>query len=256
MAQGEANSFDHRHVAFDQLLKAHVVLSDGGRVSRVRYADFARDRSRLRVYLEELSRVPEGSFQRWRREERMAFLLNAYNAAMIEKVLTRHPDIASVWDFGRVIGNPFKDRFIRLFGRTVSLDDIEHDTLRKPGAYDEPRIHFAVNCASRGCPMLREEAYVAERLERQLEEQTERFLSDRSRNRASADGRLEVSMIFRWYGDDFARGRAEGLAGFLARYAPLLAEAGPARERILSAKAPLTYLEYDWSLNDQGEKRP
>jgi hypothetical protein len=95
--------------------------------------------------------------------------------------LTRYPDIRSVWDFGKVFNNPFRKRFFKMFGRDYSLDMIEHDTIRARGTYDDPRIHFAVNCASVGCPMLREEAYVGERLERQLDEQTARFLSDRSR---------------------------------------------------------------------------
>jgi len=84
---------------------------------------------------------------------------------MVELVLTRYPNIQSVWDFGKVFGNPFKKRFFRLFGRDYSLDMIEHETIRAKGMYDEPRIHFAVNCASVGCPMLREEAYVGERLD-------------------------------------------------------------------------------------------
>src|SRR6185295_5475957 len=146
-----------------------------------------------------LSGVSEKEFKGWAREEQMAFLINAYNAFTMEKVLTRYPDIRSIWDFGKVFGNPFKDEFFSLLGRKSSLDGIEHGLLRKKGAYDEPRIHFAVNCASVGCPMLREEAYVAERLEAQLEEQARRFLADRSRNRF-AGGRLEVSRIFDWYG--------------------------------------------------------
>ncbi len=130
----------------------------------------------------------------------MAFLINAYNAATVQKVLTRYPDIRSIWDFGKIFGNPFKDEFIPLLGAKRSLDWIEHDTLRK--RYREPRLHFALNCASVGCPMLREEAYVASRLENQLEDQARRFLSDRSRNRYR-DGKLEVSKIFDWFKDDF-----------------------------------------------------
>src|SRR6185436_9971503 len=94
------------------------------------------------------------------------------------------------------------------------------ETLRRRGAYDEPRIHFALNCASVGCPMLREEAFVAARLEAQLESQARRFLSDRSRNRFNASaGKLEVSRIFDWFKEDF-----EPRERFLARYAELLAD--------------------------------
>jgi Protein of unknown function, DUF547 len=130
-----------------------------------------------------LSAAKQAQFEAWTRNQRMAFLINAYNAFTVEKILTRYPDIGSIWDFGKIFGNPFK--FFSLFGQPFTLDRIEHGMPRKPGAYDDPRVHFAVNCASVGCPMLREEAYVAERLDAQLEQQTRRFLSDRSRNRVS-----------------------------------------------------------------------
>jgi hypothetical protein len=164
----------------------------------------------------------------------MAFLINAYNAFTVEKILTRYPDIRSIWDFGKIFGNPFKDEFFMLLGRKMSLDGIEHGLLRKN--YREPRVHFAVNCASVGCPMLREEAYAAARLERQLEEQAVRFLSDRSRNRYR-DGRLEVSKIFDWFKDDF-----EPRQAYFVRYAKALGYPG--------GEVPLTFLDYDWSLND------
>ena len=85
----------------------------------------------------------------------MAFLINAYNAYTVEKILARYPDLRSIWDFGKFFGNPFRDEF-SLLGRKMSLDGIEHEILRK--RYRDPRIHYAVNCASIGCPMLREEA--------------------------------------------------------------------------------------------------
>jgi hypothetical protein len=229
-----AQGFDHSHAAWDALLKKHVVLISEGKASQLRYAELATDRSSLKGYLEGLAKVSQADFDGWSRPQRMAFLINAYNASMAEKVLTRYPDIRSVWDFGKLIGNPFKDEFIVLLGRRTSLDGIEHGMLRKKGAYDEPRIHFAVNCASVGCPMLREEAYVAARLEAQLEDQVRRFLADRSRNRF-AQGRLEVSKIFDWYREDF-----EPREKFFARYAALLG----------GSSAQIVFLDYDWTLND------
>ncbi|HYG54951.1 MAG TPA: DUF547 domain-containing protein [Burkholderiales bacterium] len=223
------------HGAWDALLKKHVVVLDGGRASQVDYSAFARERASLKRYLDSLSAVPEREFAKWPRNEQMAFLINAYNAFTVEKILTRYPDIGSIWDFGKVFGNPFKDRFFTLFQRPYSLDAIEHDTLRKN--YGEPRIHYAVNCASVGCPMLREEAYAAARLEAQLEEQAVRFLSDRSRNRYR-EGRLEVSKIFDWFKEDF-----EPRERYFARYAAALGMPPGATPR-------LTFLDYDWSLND------
>ncbi len=259
-ATASAQAFDHKHSAWSLLLKKHVVLIAGGKASQLDYAGMARERAALQAYLRTLSGVPEAAFQGWSKAQRMAFLINAYNAFTVEKILTRYPDIGSIWDFGKVFGNPFKDEFFTLFGRAFTLDKIEHETLRKPGAYDEPRVHFAVNCASIGCPMLREEAYVAERLETQLEAQALRFLADRSRNRYDPSReRLEVSKIFDWFKEDWQSGY-RGFDGktppvtsreaYFARYAKLLADAPEARAHIAAGKASLDFLEYDWSLND------
>ena len=244
--------FDHSHRDWDALLKQHVILLSGAKASQVNYAGMAKDRAALKAYLGSLSKVSEAEFNGWSRAQRMAFLINAYNAFTVEKILTRHPNIKSIWDFGKVFGNPFKDRFFTLLGREFMLDGIEHEMLRKPGAYDEPRVHFAVNCASIGCPMLREEAYVAERLEQQLEEQAQRFLSDRSRNRVSGEGGLEVSKIFDWFKEDWASGY-QGIGSreqFFAKYAKLLTDHPEHQKRVAEAKAALSFLEYDWTLND------
>jgi hypothetical protein len=131
--------------------------------------------------------------------------------------------------------------------------------LRKPGAYDEPRVHYAVNCASVGCPMLREEAYVAARLDSQLEEQARRFLSDRTRNRFNPQsGKLEVSEIFKWFKEDWTSGyKGIGSAGavtsreqYFARYADLLADKAEHRRLVAEGRVPIDHLDYDWSLND------
>lgn len=238
-----AQGFDHSHKAWDALLKKHIVVLQGGKASQVRYAGFAADRAALRAYLDSVSQVTEAQFGAWPKAERMAFLINAYNAFTVEKVLTRYPDLKSIRDFGTVFGNPWKDKFFTLFGRESSLDQVEHEMLRKPGAYDELRVHYAVNCASVGCPMLREEAYVAARLDAQLEEQAVRFLSDRSRNRFAA-GRLEVSKIFDWFKEDF--GAREQ---YFAKYARLLADAPQAQKQVAEGRAALSFLDYDWSLN-------
>ena len=249
------SQFDHSHAAWSELLKKHVIVVDGGKASQLRYAGMAADRAQLKDYLETLAKVSEADFKGWNKNQQLAFLINAYNANMVEKILLRYPNIKSVWDYGKLFGNPFKDSFINLFGRKMTLDNIEHDSIRAPGAYDDPRIHFAVNCASIGCPMLREEAYVGERLEAQLEHQTTRFLSDRSRNRANAEGKLEVSKIFDtspWYGNDFRKGHKgfKTLEGFFAKYANLLSDNAEHQKLIREGKAEIRHLDYDWSLND------
>jgi len=239
---GGAAAFDHGHAQWNALLKKHVQVLEDGKASRVRYAGMASDRAALERYLGELSAVKQAEFERWTREQQVAFLINAYNAFTVQKVLTRYPDLKSIRDFGKIFGNPFKDEFFSLLERKRSLDWIEQENLRKK--FREPRVHFALNCASVGCPMLREEAYVGARLERQLEEQAARFLADRSRNRF-ADGRLEVSKIFDWYKEDF-----EPRPAYFARYAGALADAADARALIAAGRAPITFLDYDWSLND------
>jgi hypothetical protein len=238
----QAQGFEHAHRGWDALLEKHVVLIDGGKGSQVRYAGMARDRPALKSYLDSVSNVKEKEFETWSRPEQMAFLVNAYNAFTVEKILMRYPDIRSIWDFGKLFGNPFKDPFFVLLGERRSLDWIEHQVLRK--RYREPRIHFAVNCASVGCPMLREEAYAAPRLEAQLEEQARRFLSDRTRNRLR-DGRLEVSRIFDWFKEDF-----EPREKYFIPYASLLADDSSRQNLVREGAAPLRFLEYDWSLND------
>src|SRR5260221_584177 len=233
-------AFSFYHAAWDALLRKDVVVIEGGKASQVRYDGMARERAALQGYLAGVSKIGETEFEAWPKAEQMAFLINAYNAYVVEKILTRYPDIRSIWDFGKLFGNPFKDEFFTLLGRRASLDFIEHGVLRK--RYREPRVHFAVNCASVGCPMLREEAYVAARLDAQLEAQVLRFLSDRSRNRY-AGGRLEVSKIFDWFKEDF-----EPLDAVFTRYAAALGAPG--------RNPPLSFLDYDWSLNAYRSSSP
>lgn len=256
---GALAQFDHSHAAWSALLKKHVVLIADGKASQVKYADFARDRPALKAYLDTLSKVTDAEFKGWSKPQQMAFLINAYNAFTIEKILTRYPDLKSIRDFGNVIGNPWKDKFFTLLGKETALDQIEHEMLRAKGVYAEPRVHFAVNCASIGCPMLREEAYVAERLDAQLDEQTRRFLADRSRNRYNEQsGQLEVSKIFDWFKEDWQSGYRGISAGaqpigsreqFFAAYAKQLSDKPDAQRAIAEQKAAIGFLDYDWALN-------
>ena len=244
---------DHAHKAWDALLKKHVRYVQEGNASRVDYAGFARDRAQLKAVLDDYQKVARADFDRWTKPQQQAFLFNAYNAFTIEKVLTRYPNIKSIRDFGTVFGNPWKDKFFTLFGQPSFLDQVEHEILRKEGLYDDPRVHVAVVCASIGCPMLRNEAFTADRLEGQLEDAMRRFMSDRTRNRYNAQAkRLEISKIFDWYGKDFERGH-KGFAsvkGTAARYADLLADAPADRETVKAQAAEVSFLDYDWALND------
>ena len=247
-----AQSFDHAHQTWDSLVRKHVVLVDGGKGSQVRYAEFAGDRAALKSYLDGLSAVTEAEFRAWTKPRQVAFLINAYNAYTVELILANYP-VKSIKDIGSdLFNNRWKKKFFKLLGQDGYLDRIEHEILRKPGNYDEPRVHFAVNCASIGCPMLREEAFVAERLEAQLEEQAVRFLSDRSRNRVNAQGRLEVSKIFDWFKEDWMSGY-QGIRTreqYFGKYAKLLADNPEQQKSVAEGKAPISFLDYDWTLND------
>ena len=245
--------FDHSHAAFTALLKKHVVLVDKGSASQVRYAGLSAERPALKAYIESVSKVPESEFKGWSKPQQLSFLINAYNALTLELILQRYPDLKSIRDFGYLpFNNIWKKKWFTLLGREYYLDGIEHEMIRAPGVYDDPRIHFAVNCASIGCPMLREEAYVAERLDAQLDQQTLRFVSDRARNRVNAQGELEVSKIFDWYKGDFSKGlRGIGSSeAFFARYAKQLTDNPEHQKQVADGKAAIRYLDYDWTLND------
>jgi hypothetical protein len=251
--KAQASGFDHTHAAWSALLRRHVRLLRGGQATQVAYAGFRTDRAALKTYLDSLSAVTPSTFAGWPRAERQAFLINAYNAFTIELILTKYPELKSIKDLGSLLSSPWKPKWIALLGSSVSLDDIEHAMLRKRGDYDDPRVHFAVNCASIGCPALREEAFVAARLDAQMDEQALRFMSDRTRNRFNPQrGRLELSRIFDWYGEDFRLGHRGivSLAAFAASYADVLADAAADRERIRAVRADIAFLDYDWALND------
>jgi hypothetical protein len=241
--------FDHEYAAWTALLARHVRGSADGTSTAVHYTGFARDRAALGAVLGGLSVVTPQAFAGFSREQQIAFLVNAYNAFTVELILTRYPDLKSIKDLGSLVQSPWKRRFFTLLGEPRHLDWIEHEQLRPN--YAEPRIHAAVNCASIGCPALRAEAFTASQLEAQLEDSMRRFMGDRSRNRF-ADGRMEVSSIFRWFREDFEKGHRgwSSLDDLFARYAPQLA-AKPEQVAVIRAgKLPIRFLDYDWSLND------
>ena len=253
VAATAASALDHSHKAWDDLLKKHVRHAPAGNASRVDYAGMGRDRGALKAVLDEYQKVTRAEFDGWSKPQQQAFLYNAYNALTIEKILTRYPNIKSIRDFGTVFGNPWKDKFFTLFGQPSYLDQIEHEILRKDGAYDDPRVHVAVVCASIGCPMLRNEAFTADKLEAQLEDAMKRFMSDRSRNRYNPQARrLELSKIFDWYGKDFERGHKgyTSVRATAAKYADQLADRPEDRAAARDPKVEVTFLDYDWALND------
>jgi hypothetical protein len=246
-------AFDHTYKAWDDLLKKHVKYIQDGNASRADYAGLAKDRAQLKAVLDEDQKVTRTEFDAWSKPQQEAFLINAYNAFTIELILSRYPDLKSIKDLGGFLSNPWKKKFFTLFGQESYLDFIEHEVLRKEGAYDEPRVHVAVVCASIGCPMLRNEAFTAANLEASLEDGMKRFLSDRTRNRYNPQTRsLEISKIFDWYGKDFEKGNKgfTSVKATMAKYADLLADKAEDRAVVRDQKADVVFLDYNWSLND------
>ena len=244
-------AFDHSHAQWDALTKKHVVWLPGGHASQVDYKGFQADRQALKTYLDGVSSVNQADYDGWSKSQKLAFLINAYNAFTVELILTEYPEVKSIKDLGSLIRSPWKKKFFTLLGKEHSLDDIEQGMIRAPGSFDEARIHMAANCASIGCPALRDEAYVADKLDAQLENAVVRFLSDHSRNRFNPQsGRLEVSKIFDWYAKDFAA-RAGSVETWLSAYADRLTDDSRQQQVIREKKARLEYLDYDWTLNDR-----
>lgn len=249
LVSNAASSFDHDHGRFADVLQSHVTWNAAGTGSSVDYAALQADPAMLETYLAELSAVTAEAYARWAKPQQLAFLINAYNAFTLKLILDNYP-IDSIRSIGSFWQNPWKRRFFSLLGQSMHLDQVEHDIIRAPGVFDDPRIHFAVNCASVGCPALRPEPFVAGRLDRQLEDGTRRFLADDSRNRFR-DGRLEISSIFDWYREDFEGGwrGADSLHAFLSLYADALALPEQARGKLAGGSLEIHFLDYDWSLN-------
>jgi len=165
----------------------------------------------------------------WSKNETLAYWINAYNAFTIKLISDNYP-IKSIKD----IKNPWDLEFIQIGNKNLSLNEIEHDILRK---LSEPRIHFAIVCASKSCPKLLNEAYIPSKLDLQLTVATEEFLSDKSRNSISQE-HLKLSKIFKWFTGDFTQNGS--LIDFLNLYTDVK----------ISQKAKKTYNDYSWELNE------
>lgn len=247
-----AQDFDHDYTAYAAVLGAHV------RPPRVDYAALQRDRARLDAVVASFDAPGARGEARWSREQRLAFWINAYNVFTLRVIVDHYP-IASAWltlqprNSIRQIDGVWTDIKWQAAGRSVTLDEIEHQIIRP--TFEEPRIHFAVNCASVSCPPLAARPYRAATLEAQLDAAARAYLA--SAQGVQVDGTtLRVSSIFKWYGDDF-----------VARYAPPVKERRDATERAIlgvvlshgperaaaaarTGTARIAFLDYDWSLND------
>ena len=246
-----ASPFDHQHPLLGEVLRRH------DRDGLVDYAALQRERAALDRYAGQLDTVERQVVDSWSRDQRLAFWINAYNALTLRTIVDHYPirrgslvgvafPANSIWQ----IPGAFKEARHRVAGQRLSLDDIEHRIIRP--SFAEPRIHVALVCAARSCPVLRAEPYVATRLDAQLTEQTRRFAADRNHGLRAAEGArgVAVSSIFKWFGEDFAPLAAgnekRGVLAFLAAHTdePALVA------RLRDPPTPVAYLDYDWTLND------
>jgi len=253
------------HAPFDSVLARFV------EDNRVDYAALQANRSGLDRYLERIGAVGADEFAAWTEAERIAYLINAYNAYTLATIIDHYP-IEGTGFFEKLlkpkrfafpsnsirhIDGVFDGITHRVAGAELTLDDIEHARLRTN--YNEPRIHFALVCAAVSCPPLREEAYRGTRLDEQLHDQGRRFLGDPSLNRFDRQaGEVHLSKIFDWFGEDFRQFAVDeiaysgsesvrGVLSFVRRYLPELTV------RFLEeGDYDVHFLDYDWTLNDRG----
>ncbi|WP_339653443.1 DUF547 domain-containing protein [uncultured Salegentibacter sp.] len=209
------------HTSWDNLLKKYV--AENGNVN---YKGFVKEKQELEAYLSYLSEnEPQES---WPVEEQLAYYINLYNAGTVLLIVENYP-VASIKD----INKPWRKEFIQVGDKNVSLGTIEHSILRK---MNEPRIHFAINCASFSCPKLLNEAYTASELKNQFEEVTKGFIN--SDKNSINKNQLELSKIFDWYKKDFPKG---DLISYVNKYSKIK----------VNEDAEVDFMDYDWRLNEQ-----
>nr|WP_255517966.1 DUF547 domain-containing protein [Fulvivirga sp. M361] len=220
------------HELWTSLLRTHV-KSNG----LVDYQGLVKDREKLEQYLDLLSaNAPDPDA--WTEQEKLAYWINVYNAFTIKLIVDNYP-VESIKDLHPVnipfVSSVWQKKFFKIGGVNMNLDQVEHSILRKK--FVEPRIHFAVNCASMSCPPLRNEAFTADELEHQLTEQAINFINDPLQNEITAE-EVRISRIFSWFRRDFTKNGS--FEDFLNMYSKLKVDRG----------VDINYLDYDWKLND------
>ena len=235
---GPAQAFDHTHATFDQVLRTYV--SAGW----VDYGKLTADRSGLDAYADSLAAVDGAEAAGFSRQEAMALWINAYNALTL-KVMIDHGPVASIRD----IDGAWDGIRHEVAGRSLTLNEIEHEILRK--LYPDARLHMVLVCAARSCPKLYAGAFTPANLEQRLDAASSGFVTDDQRNVwTPSSGELKVSRIFEWYGSDFVGryaaegGGADAMAGIRGFFAAHLDDPAVGQSTV-----KVSYLDYDWSLN-------
>ena len=233
------------HSGLDRLLARYV-----DQRGMVDYAGWKKSRQDLRALEDYLKSIGCVDLRKSAsRQAKLAFWINAYNALTLNGMLREYPTDSIRNHTARLFGyNIWQDLQVWVDGDYYFIEQMEHEILRP---MSEPRIHFAIVCASIGCPKLRNEAYTLSRLEEQLDSNARDFFADRNKFRADARSRtLYVSPILKWFGGDFGRNQGEVLR-FIAPYLP----SESARKLALQRNARVRYLDYDWGINEQPRSR-
>ncbi len=226
------------HSAWDRILAAYAVASPDG-INRFAYGRVTgADKQALKAYLTRLEGVRVTALAP---QEQRAFWINLYNALTIDVVLDHYP-VRTIRDIGGGIFSfgPWKKELVAVEGRKLSLDNIEHDILRK--VWKDPRVHYAVNCASIGCPNLMAKAFTGAALDKMLNQGAHDYINH-PRGVRIEGGRLRLSEIYSWYRKDFGTNDAEVLR-HLSTYAE------PALKKQLAGIESIAGYDYDWSLNE------
>ena len=244
--------FDHQYEKWNEFLKKHVQVSSDGAKSAVNYK--AVSRSKIAKITKALLKVQEDEVNTWSEDQRLAYYINLYNSLTIQYIMTKYPKYKSIKKYRSFFRSPWKEEFFTLFGKKTDLDTIEHKKIRGDKKYNEPRIHFAVNCASVGCPALKNEAYIASRLRDQLQDSMVKFLRDRDRNYFDIKKKqLWMSKIITdWYKKDFSQGYLgySSVKDFAQKNAQHLARNQEEKKAIESGQYEIRGAEYNWNLND------
>jgi len=226
-----AAGFDHSYGDYAKLLSVNV--KDG----RVDYKNIKDNPELLFKFLSNISKVSKEQYEYWSRNKRLSYLINLYNAYTIKLVVDNYP-IKSIKD----IKNPWGSEIVGLFGRKISLDSLENEVIRKE--FKEPRVHFALVCAAKGCPDLSSEPYTYDNLDKNLDSAGTDFLMEHDKNYTDDENRtLYISPIFKWYEDDF-KAKYGSVVKLLKMYWK-----GPGAGKIVDYK--ISYSNYDWALNNR-----
>ena len=258
----QAAEFGHQYTAYDALLKEVVKVSENKKQTRVDYQRLAIHPESIAKILQVFSAVTQTQYDSWATEEKLSFLINAYNGFTMQLIVNNWSqfklgEASSIRDLGSLFTSAWEKKFFTLLGKKHNLDDIEHEMIRK--WFKEPRIHAALVCAAVSCPPLRDEAFVAEQLSEQLENQMELFLADNSRNEiiiAKHRGQAYLSSIFSWYRGDFEKGEGgfNSLYDVLNKYSEAIVKGDKdeqAQRNVLKGNDfPILFKDYDWRLND------